>query len=413
MYRKEEELMIKTSVIKEIHHRVKNNLQTVASLLRMQMRRTESREAKDVLQESVNRILSISLVHEILSHHDEESIDICVVAKQLLSLLTHGMAGAECRVRTSFSGNELPLPSDMATSLALVLNELITNAIIHGFEGLDEGEVRVAVTQAGTTCALTVSDTGVGMTLPQGGEGRKHLGLTIVRTLVEKDLKGELSFTPVAPHGTGSTNTVFYCREGITNMGYRVVIGDDESIIRLDLCEMLEEAGHVVVGEAADGVEALELARKEKPDIVLLDIKMPRLDGIHAAKMICHERIAPVLLLTAYSQQDVVEQAKDSGVLGYLVKPVSPVNLFPAMEIAISQFKRQEETARQLWEMNERIETRKVVEKAKGYLMELYKISEQEAYRRLQQYSMKKRRSLKSVAEAVVASAEQRRGGST
>lgn len=196
-------------------------------------------------------------------------------------------------------------------------------------------------------------------------------------------------------------------------MGYRVVIGDDESIIRLDLCEMLEEAGHVVVGEATDGVEALELARKEKPDIVLLDIKMPRLDGIHAAKMICHERIAPVLLLTAYSQQDVVEQAKDSGVLGYLVKPVSPVNLFPAMEIAISQFKRQEETARQLWEMNERIETRKVVEKAKGYLMELYKISEQEAYRRLQQYSMKKRRSLKSVAEAVVASAEQRRGGST
>lgn len=192
-------------------------------------------------------------------------------------------------------------------------------------------------------------------------------------------------------------------------MGYRVVIGDDESIIRLDLCEMLEDAGHTVVGEAADGVEALELARKEKPDIVLLDIKMPRLDGIHAAKMICHEHIAPVLLLTAYSQQDIVDKAKDSGVLGYLVKPVSPIHLFPAMEIAISQFKRQEEAARQLWEMNERIETRKAVEKAKGYLMEIYHISEQEAYRRLQQYSMKKRRSLKLVAEAVIASAEQRR----
>lgn len=191
-------------------------------------------------------------------------------------------------------------------------------------------------------------------------------------------------------------------------MGYRVVIGDDESIIRLDLCEMLEEAGHTVVGEAADGVEALDLARKEHPDIVLLDIKMPRLDGIHAAKMICHEHIAPVLLLTAYSQQDIVNKAKDSGVLGYLVKPISPIQLFPAMEIAISQFKRQEETARQLGEMNERIETRKVVEKAKGYLMEIYQISEQEAYRRLQQYSMKKRRSLKSVAEAVIASAEQR-----
>ncbi|MCH4179333.1 MAG: response regulator [Megasphaera sp.] len=190
-------------------------------------------------------------------------------------------------------------------------------------------------------------------------------------------------------------------------MGYRVVIGDDESIIRMDLCEMLEDAGHTVVGEAADGVEALELVRREKPDIVLLDIKMPRLDGIHAAKMIGHDHLAPVLLLTAYSQHDVVDKAKDSGVLGYLVKPVSPVNLFPAIEIAISQFKRQEEAAHQLDELNEQMETRKVVEQAKGYLMELYHISEQEAYRRLQQYSMKKRKSLKSVALAVIASAKQ------
>ena len=190
-------------------------------------------------------------------------------------------------------------------------------------------------------------------------------------------------------------------------MGYRVVIGDDESIIRMDLCEMLEDAGHTVVGEAADGVEALELVRREKPDIVLLDIKMPRLDGIHAAKMIGHDHLAPVLLLTAYSQHDVVDKAKDSGVLGYLVKPVSPVNLFPAIEIAISQFKRKEEAAHQLDELNEQMETRKVVEQAKGYLMELYHISEQEAYRRLQQYSMKKRKSLKSVALAVIASAKQ------
>ena len=107
-------------------------------------------------------------------------------------------------------------------------------------------------------------------------------------------------------------------------MGYRIVIGDDESIIRMDLCEMLEDAGHTVVGEAADGLEALELVRREKPDIVLLDIKMPRLDGIHAARMIGHEGLAPVLLLTAYSQEDMVDKAKDSGVLGYLVKPVSP-----------------------------------------------------------------------------------------
>lgn len=189
-------------------------------------------------------------------------------------------------------------------------------------------------------------------------------------------------------------------------MGYRVVIGDDESIIRMDLCEMLEDAGHTVVGEAADGVEALDLVRKEKPDIVLLDIKMPRLDGIHAARMIGHEGLAPVLLLTAYSQQDIVDKAKDSGVLGYLVKPVSPVNLFPAIEIAISQFRHQREVAQQLDDMNERIETRKAVDRAKGCLMDLYHIPEHEAYHRLQQYSMKNRKSLKAVAEAVIASAE-------
>lgn len=189
-------------------------------------------------------------------------------------------------------------------------------------------------------------------------------------------------------------------------MGYRVVIGDDESIIRMDLSEMLEDAGHTVVGEAADGVEALELVRREKPDIVLLDIKMPRLDGIHAAKMIGHENIAPVLLLTAYSQQDVVDKAKDSGVLGYLVKPISPTNLFPAIEIAISQFKRQQEVSKQISAMNEQMETRKAVDRAKGYIMDLYHVSEQEAYRRLQQYSMKNRKSLRDVAEAVIASAQ-------
>mgnify|MGYP003228345631 FL=1 len=187
-------------------------------------------------------------------------------------------------------------------------------------------------------------------------------------------------------------------------MGYRVVIGDDESIIRMDLAEMLEDAGHEVVGEAADGVEALELVRKMRPDIVLLDIKMPRLDGIHAARMMAHDHLAPVLLLTAYSQRDIVDKAKDSGVLGYLVKPVSPTNLFPAMEIAVSQFKKQQEINAQLEQMNEQIETRKIVERAKGLIMDLYHIPEEEAYRRLQQYSMKKRTTLKHVAEAVIAS---------
>ena len=195
--------MIKTSVIKEIHHRVKNNLQTIASLLRMQMRRTDSEEAKNVLKESLNRILSISLVHEILSHHDEETIDISDVAKKLLELLTHSMVSADCHVDIQFSGRPMRLPSDAATSLALVLNELITNAILHGFEGLHEGTLSVSVQQDGGECMLRIQDNGVGMShMPAQPGKRKHLGLAIVRTLVEKDLKGTLEFRDAKPKGT-------------------------------------------------------------------------------------------------------------------------------------------------------------------------------------------------------------------
>lgn len=192
-------------------------------------------------------------------------------------------------------------------------------------------------------------------------------------------------------------------------MGYKVVIADDESIIRMDLRELLEEAGHTVVGEATNGAEALEMVKREQPDIVLMDVKMPKLDGIHAAQMIAHDNLAPVLLLTAYSQKDIVDRAKTSGVLGYLVKPVTPVNLFPAIEVAISQFKRQEEMNNRLNEIEESLATRKLVERAKGILVDIYSISENEAYRRLQQYSMKKRKSMKEVAQAVVKSAMNRK----
>ncbi|EGS35501.1 MULTISPECIES: ANTAR domain-containing response regulator [Megasphaera] len=185
-------------------------------------------------------------------------------------------------------------------------------------------------------------------------------------------------------------------------MTYRVVIGDDEGIIRMDLGEMLREAGHHIVGEAADGVQALALVREKRPDIVLLDIRMPKLDGIHAARMIGYEHIAPVVLLTAYHRQDMVMQAGESGVFGYLVKPISGLQLFPAMEIAIAQFLRQEKAYQQLQEMNERMETRKLVEQAKGIMIRRLAISEEEAYRRLQQYSMQHRQSLKEVAQLIV-----------
>ena len=202
LHRKEEELMVKTSVIKEIHHRVKNNLQTIASLLRMQLRRTTSEEARDVLKESLNRILSISLVHETLSHHDEENIDISDVAQKLLGLLAHSLVSKDCHVETKFSGEILPLPSDAATSLALVLNELITNAIIHGFEGRSQGTLSITIRRDGDTGLILVCDDGVGMAQAPVDTGRKHLGMAIVRTLIEKDLQGAIAFDDGVPEGT-------------------------------------------------------------------------------------------------------------------------------------------------------------------------------------------------------------------
>lgn len=185
----------------------------------------------------------------------------------------------------------------------------------------------------------------------------------------------------------------------------RIVIADNESIIRMDLRELLEEAGHTVVGEASDGVKAIELARKHRPDLVIMDIKMPEMDGIAAAKVISQEKIAPVLLLTAFSQKEIVDKAKDSGVLAYLVKPVKEANLFPAIEIALSRFQEFAELERELEDVKNSLETRKVLDRAKGILMDAYKLNENEAYRRIQQYSMAKRKSIREVAEAIVEAA--------
>ena len=189
----------------------------------------------------------------------------------------------------------------------------------------------------------------------------------------------------------------------------RIVVSDNESIIRMDLRELLEEAGHHVVGEAANGVKAVELTRKYRPDLVIMDIKMPEMDGIAAAKIIANEKIAPVLLLTAFSQKEIVEKAKDSGVLAYLVKPVKEVNLFPAMEIAISRFREFAELERELEDVKNSLETRKLLDRAKGILMATHQLGESEAYRRIQQYSMAKRKSIREVAEAIIDAADKRK----
>lgn len=189
----------------------------------------------------------------------------------------------------------------------------------------------------------------------------------------------------------------------------RIVIADNESIIRMDLKELLEEAGHTVVAEAADGIKAIELARKFQPDLVIMDIKMPEMDGITAAKTISNERLAPVLLLTAYSQKEIVEKAKDSGVLAYLVKPVKEANLFPAIEIALSRFQELTELERELEDVKNSLETRKILDRAKGILMDAYQLSETEAYRRIQQYSMNKRKSIREVAESIISAATKKK----
>ena len=182
----------------------------------------------------------------------------------------------------------------------------------------------------------------------------------------------------------------------------RIVIADDEPIIRLDLRKTLENMGHQVVGEAGDGAKAIEVAREMKPDIVILDIKMPELDGIDGAKVITTEGIAPVLLLTAYSQKDLVDRAKDAGVFAYLVKPFKEADLLPAMVIAISRYEEFVELENEVSDLENKLDTRKAVDRAKGILMDQYGLKEQEAFRRIQVQSMNTRKSMREIADAII-----------
>jgi len=180
----------------------------------------------------------------------------------------------------------------------------------------------------------------------------------------------------------------------------RLVIADDESLIRMNLKETLVGLGYLVVGEAGDGVSAITLARQLRPDLVVMDIKMPKLDGIQAAEVLTHERIAPVLLLTAYSDRELVDRARDAGVVAYLVKPFREQDLLPAIEIAMARFAELRALDKQLGDLQEAMETRKIVERAKGILMETQGLTEPEAFRRIQQLSMNTRKPMKEIAQA-------------
>ncbi len=182
----------------------------------------------------------------------------------------------------------------------------------------------------------------------------------------------------------------------------RVVIADDESIIRLDLGEMLTNLGYEVVGEGGDGAVAVELAQKLRPDLVIMDIKMPDMDGIAAARELTRARIAPVLLLTAYSEQQLVERAKEAGVVAYLVKPFREAELLPAIEIALSRFAEFQVLEKEVNSLKEALETRKLVEQAKGVLMETQGLREAEAFHRIRKASMDTRKSMREIAEAIL-----------
>lgn len=184
----------------------------------------------------------------------------------------------------------------------------------------------------------------------------------------------------------------------------RVVIAEDEALIRLDLAEMLREEGYQVVGEAGDGQEAVDLAESLRPDLVIMDVKMPRRDGIDAAAEIAAKRIAPVVLLTAFSQRDLVEKARDAGAMAYLVKPFSISDLVPAIEVALSRFAEITELEREVADLGDRLETRKLVERAKGLLQAKHGMTEPEAFTWMQRAAMDRRTSMKRVAEVVLES---------
>jgi len=182
----------------------------------------------------------------------------------------------------------------------------------------------------------------------------------------------------------------------------RVIIADDESLIRMDLREMLTNLGYLVVGEVADGMSAVNQARELKPNVVIMDIKMADMDGIEAAKILTEERVAPVVLLSAYSQRELVDRAREAGVVAYLVKPYREEDLTPAIEVALARYNEFQELQKQVMDLQQALETRKLVDRAKGILMDKQGLTEAEAFRKIQKMSMDNRKAMKDVAEAII-----------
>jgi len=190
---------------------------------------------------------------------------------------------------------------------------------------------------------------------------------------------------------------------GSATSTHRIVVAEDEALIRMDLTEMLIEAGHDVVGQAGDGQQAVELARELRPDIVVMDVKMPVMDGLTAAELLGKDGVAPVVMLTAFSDATLVERARDAGVMSYVVKPFASHDVLPALDIAVARWQERHALEAEVATLEERLETRKRLDRAKGVLMTKLKISEAEAFRWIQKAAMDRRMSMREVADAVVA----------
>ncbi|MEY3641118.1 MAG: hypothetical protein RLZZ199_923 [Actinomycetota bacterium] len=186
-------------------------------------------------------------------------------------------------------------------------------------------------------------------------------------------------------------------------MATRVVIAEDEAIIRLDLRETLEEEGYVVVAETGRGDKAIELVREHRPDLAILDIKMPGIDGLEASRAISAEKLCPVVLLTAFSQREIVEQARDAGALAYIVKPFQKSDLVPAIEVALGRFREIQLLASEVGALEEQLETRKLIDRAKGVLIDKAGLSESDAYAYIQRAAMSERTKMRDVAERILA----------
>lgn len=191
--------------------------------------------------------------------------------------------------------------------------------------------------------------------------------------------------------------------EGQQAQGLRILLAEDEALIRMDLAEMLTEAGHQIVGQASDGEQAVSLAQETQPDLVVMDIKMPGMDGISAAEQIGRDGVAPVVMLTAFSDKNLVERARDAGVMSYVVKPFSAADVLPAIDIARARWAERQALEAEVADLGERFETRKRVDRAKGLLMTQLKLSEADAFRWIQKAAMDRRLSMREVADAVIA----------